>query len=551
MSVIQIILLSYLGYVSFVSMDKIGTKISEIALKNIPLSNKITVITEHQLQESVLFEKVISHTLVDLVKGVSNSNDLAKLTTLLSKKTKQLHDELEHLDKDLVKLINTSHSEDEKRKYQDLHLGLKEINTLFYQLEKQTLLLLKRVSTNGIKSELTNIYELEKQNEVVAKMLEKLLHKTQYLTIDAANKAELDEQDSLRLIGWIIVVSIFISIAVPLIMGRSITIPLNALIKSFEDVATGDGDLTARVNRQGKDELAHLSRVFDTFMARLQTTIKEVTYYAESVGRASDDALKNIEITLAGVESQAAETQQVTESVKHMTEATAEVAQSTVNASNVADQVKEKVMEGKTSANDTQVIIKQLAEDVRSTSNDIDALVKETDSIGSVLDTIQGIAEQTNLLALNAAIEAARAGETGRGFAVVADEVRTLAQRTQESTVDIQSRVETLQKGAAQAMESMKKGNAVTEKCLEKSEHTSCVFDEAAEAVNEISAINMHIATAAEEQSAVAELVKTNIDNINSVATATEEGTLSSVESNKKIGVRLSELHKSLSNFKV
>ena len=551
MSLIQLTLLACLGYVSFVSMVKVGNEISDIAHKNIPLANKITVITEHQLEESILFEKVISHALVDKIKGKDISQDSLKLIDKLSKKTKSLHYELDNLKQDIEELTNTSHSKVEEQKYRDLSVNLQNINTQFFNLETKILNLLETMKTFGVEAVLDKIYELEKENEVVTKNLEDLLHNAQKFSLDAANTAEQDEMDALNLISFIICVAVILSIIVPLVLGYSIIKPLNTLIERIRAVATGDGDLTVRIHSEGKDEVAVVSGIFDTFMDKLQTTIKEVTASAESVGRASDNALARIEETLSGVESQGAETEQVNESVKHMTEATSEVAQSTVEASGVAEQVKERVLEGKISADETQVIIKQLAEDVRGTSNDIDALVKETDNIGTVLDTIQSIAEQTNLLALNAAIEAARAGETGRGFAVVADEVRTLAQRTQESTVDIQARVETLQREAAKAMESMKKGSVVTEQCLEKSERTSAVFDEAASAVNEISAINMQIATAAEEQSSVANLVKTNIENINTVTAETQEGTLCAVESNKKIELRLSELHKSLSNFKV
>lgn len=551
MSVIQLLIISFLGYVSLSNMFKIGEEISDIAHKNIPLARSISTITEHQLEESVLFEKVVSHSLVDLVKGHGTSEESLGLIDKLDKKTKGLHDELFYLEDRLTELLNTSHSKTEADRYKDLMVDFKKIKKEFLHLEEQVLALLEEIKVSGIKATLDKIYSLEQENELVAFHLVALLDKAQKFSLDAANTAEQDEKEAIVTISILLAFAFLIGTLVPLFIGRSITQPLQFLIERIKEVVSGNGDLTYRINSQNKDELGEVSNIFDSFMLKLQEIIKSVNGSASSLGASSDVAIGVIRNTLDGVEKQSAETRQVNESVKHLSETTVEVAQNTQEASSVAERVKARVLEGKKSADESQVIIKKLAIDVQNTSTDISALVKETDNIGTVLDTIQGIAEQTNLLALNAAIEAARAGETGRGFAVVADEVRSLAQRTQESTVDIKSLVEKLQAEAAKAMDSMNRGSAVTEECLEKSQRTSDVFDEAAVAVNEIYAFNTKIAATTEEQASIAELVQVSIENINKISEKTRSNTQSAVQANDDIAKRLADLNAKLGEFKV
>ncbi|MCV2402602.1 methyl-accepting chemotaxis protein [Marinomonas sp. C2222] len=547
---IQLLIISTLGYVSMSSMSKIGIEITDIAHKNIPLTTQVTNITEHQLEEAILFEKVVSHLLIDLVKGKGTSSESLKLADELTKKTASLHKELVDLEKVITGYIKTSHSVQEERRYSNFLTTFKKVEEEFFHLEEATNKQLSEIKANGIKSQLDNIYSLEKESETVTEHLVELLHEAQKFSIEAAETAEADEIKAISFIITILILSYIVGIFVSILIGRSITKPLGIVIDRIREVVSGDGDLTQRINTSRKDELGEISNLFDGFMEKLQGTIKSIYTSSESLEKSSNTASGIIQNTLQSVDVQRSEVEQVKESVRHMNEATAEVARNAVEASTVADKVKGKVLEGKTSADDTQVIIKQLSKEVADTSKDIGLLVKETENIGVFLDTIQGIAEQTNLLALNAAIEAARAGETGRGFAVVADEVRSLAQRTQESTVDIQALVEKLQKEASNAMEGMNKGAAITEQCLTKSNETSAVFDEAANAVNEISAFNMQIATAAEEQSTVADLVQGSVDKINDIAQKTQGDAVRAVESNTEIEDRLGDLHQDLNKFK-
>ena len=210
-----------------------------------------------------------------------------------------------------------------------------------------------------------------------------------------------------------------------------------------------------------------------------------------------------------------------------------------------------RVDEGMILAHENEHIIKDLASEVSHTKAVIASLAEQTSNIGGVLNAIHGIADQTNLLALNAAIEAARAGESGRGFAVVADEVRSLAQSTQSSTVDIQKIVETLQKEAKNAVDSMQRGAKSSEACLNKSKETSVALKEANSAVQKISNLNVQIATTAEQQSATSEKINQSAVNISNIANSTFIGAKDTAGANQNIAQRLADLHAYLNQFKV
>lgn len=189
--------------------------------------------------------------------------------------------------------------------------------------------------------------------------------------------------------------------------------------------------------------------------------------------------------------------------------------------------------------------IEALAQEVENSAQVISRLSEDSTQIGSVLDVIRGIAEQTNLLALNAAIEAARAGDQGRGFAVVADEVRTLASRTQASTLEIQSMIERLQTDASNAVKAMQQGQVQAQQGLSQAAQAENALQTISQSVTRINDMNIQIATAAEEQSSVAEEINRNIVNISQSADATAEGakqTASAGDELAKLAARLQNL---------
>lgn len=207
--------------------------------------------------------------------------------------------------------------------------------------------------------------------------------------------------------------------------------------------------------------------------------------------------------------------------------------------------MQKQTQDGRNVMQHTLKTIEALAQEVENSAQVISRLSEDSTQIGSVLDVIRGIAEQTNLLALNAAIEAARAGEQGRGFAVVADEVRTLASRTQASTLEIQSMIERLQTDASNAVKAMQQGQVQAQQGLSQAAQAENALQTISQSVTRINDMNIQIATAAEEQSSVAEEINRNIVNISQSADATAEGakqTASAGDELAKLAARLQNL---------
>ncbi|WP_420094471.1 methyl-accepting chemotaxis protein [Pseudomonas cichorii] len=228
-----------------------------------------------------------------------------------------------------------------------------------------------------------------------------------------------------------------------------------------------------------------------------------------------------------------------------------DVARSTTDAAEMSQRVNASTVQGKTEIDNTVRLIKDLSVQAEQTSQILDNLKGESDSISSVLDVIRGVAEQTNLLALNAAIEAARAGEQGRGFAVVADEVRQLAKKTQDSTVSIQSMIANLQAGSDSAAQSMKETLNKAQEGASNVVRAGDLLEEIANGIASISDRNIQVASAAEEQSLVAEEIHRNVNDINTLVVQVSAGAEQTAHTSRELA-RLAELQQGLVNrFKV
>ncbi|MEP3350791.1 MAG: methyl-accepting chemotaxis protein [Marinomonas sp.] len=546
----QIVVVISLGWITLSQMKNIGKEIVDIAEIDVPLTNILTQVAEHQLQQVISFERsAFEASLVLFGKSKQEAvlSEIEKSKVLSASIEKELHEA-----NGLVEsAINSAQTQFTVDKFSDFSQVLKTIEEHYVTLHRETVAIQEKIAKGKVLESVDEIHLLEKHQTEFDHELLNALHQIQEFTATSAKHAEEYELNAIYMISVGLVISVIVSILLGVVIGRMITKPINELKDQLEEVSNGNGDLTVRLNKTGKDEIASVSRSFDRFVEKLAVTMLQIGSSSVALQELSKISVDLMNQNEKNIQEQGHETEMVTHAVTEMSIATDEISQSTAKATNLAEKVKNSVKEGKNSAATSQKIISEMAIEVSKTSNDLEALAEETENIGTVLEAIQGIAEQTNLLALNAAIEAARAGETGRGFAVVADEVRTLAQRTQEATVSIQALIEKLQLGAKEAVSSMLAGNQKTEECLKYSNETVSIFNEAFEAVNSISDLNIQIAAAVEEQSQVAKDIHKSVDNIQEISINTTKGTQKCSEANGSMATSIDELNQSIQQFKV
>lgn len=285
------------------------------------------------------------------------------------------------------------------------------------------------------------------------------------------------------------------------------------------------------------NSLAHLITDLKHFISQTVDSSSKISGSAEQLSVVIDQ-------TTSGVRRQQAESEQLATAMSEMTATVQEVARNASDAAQASQQANEAAKTGKDIVSSTISGITSLAREVENISATLNRLQAETGEIDSALAVIQSIAEQTNLLALNAAIEAARAGETGRGFAVVADEVRTLAQRSQESTKEIKNVIEKLHAGSQDAVNAMAAGLEKAEQSVEQANQAGQSLDAITQSVSAITDMNIQIATASEEQAAVAEAINRNIINIVQIADETAIGADSTAGTTQELASIAMQLQK-------
>ncbi len=316
------------------------------------------------------------------------------------------------------------------------------------------------------------------------------------------------------------------------VITQQINRPLRDTLNVVERIASGDLTHSAVVTR--RDELGELQQGIQRMGSTLRDLIGGIRDGVTQIASAAEELSAVTEQTSAGVNSQKVETDQVATAMNEMSATVQEVARNAEQASQAASAADSEARAGDKVVGEAIAQIERLASEVVRSADAMTQLEQESDKIGKVMDVIKAVAEQTNLLALNAAIEAARAGEAGRGFAVVADEVRGLAQRTQQSTEEIESLVSGLQNGTRQVSTIMLSSRELTDSSVALTRKAGTSLGSITQTVSSIQAMNQQIAAAAEQQSSVAEEISRSIISVRDIseqtASASEETAASSVE---------------------
>jgi len=333
--------------------------------------------------------------------------------------------------------------------------------------------------------------------------------------------------------------------------ATGVTRPINSVAAMLKDIASGDGDLTQRLAYSKKDELGELVNWFNRFLDKLQPTIAQIKQSITEARGTADQSSAIARQTSEGMQVQFREIDQVATASNEMSATAHDVANSASNAASAARGADQSAREGMQIIEKSTRDITILAEEVSRAVGEVEALAVNSEQIGSVLEVIRSIAEQTNLLALNAAIEAARAGESGRGFAVVADEVRNLAKRTQDSVEEIRLVIERIQSGTRGVVATMHSSQSQAQSNAGQIHQAVQALGKISDAVTVISDMNLQIASAAEQQSAVAEEVNRNVSAIRTVTeTLTGQATESAAISSQ-LNALASQQMKLMDQFKV
>ena len=382
------------------------------------------------------------------------------------------------------------------------------------------------VEVAGLFEQKQNMREqVDQESKAMDKIMNGLMDTQQRL-------AREDQHSAFIQIAVLTVLALVIGLIASVVISRQITAPLALTVELARRIAKGDLTVQAKSNR--KDELGDLQNAMQDMAQNLNTLVQGIGNGVTHISTSAQKLSAMSEQTSAGVRQQKSEVDQVATAMHEMASTVQEVARNTTDASAAATLADQQARHGSTVVKQATLQISELAAAIEALGGAMNVLSQDSEQIGKVIDVIKAVAEQTNLLALNAAIEAARAGEQGRGFAVVADEVRSLAQRTQDSTKEIEALIVTLQQGAQAASTLMASSRERTLDTVVLAQKAELAITEINQSIGTIQEMSLQISAAAEQQSAVADEINRSIVSVRDVAdqsaVASEESAAATVE---------------------
>ena len=337
---------------------------------------------------------------------------------------------------------------------------------------------------------------------------------------------------------WVGLGIAIIMAALVTLIARSIVRPLQDAVQAMANIASGESDLTRSLDTHGRDEVTQLAQHFNAFVAKLRTVVNHLQSTASALEQSSTALGTDATQAQQRSQQQALQMDQVATAINEVTYAVQDVARNAEHAASEMRGAQVQAEQGQQNIDSSLSQISELSVTINQAVEVIRTLATQSSEIGSVLEVIRSIAEQTNLLALNAAIEAARAGEQGRGFAVVADEVRLLAQRTQQSTAEIQSMIEGLQKHSEAAVNVIGNSSRASQLTIEQATQAGQTLNSIALALSNLNGLNASIASATSQQAHAIEDINHNVTQ----AAGLSQSTAQAAEQSSSASVHLKEL---------
>lgn len=329
----------------------------------------------------------------------------------------------------------------------------------------------------------------------------------------------------------------------------SITRPIDTAVSAAS--ATASGDLTQTLDTRDQDEAAQLLRAMQQMQTNLRDTLSHLGHSANQLASAAEEMTAVMQESATGLQQQNGEIETAATAVTEMSQAVEQVAGNATSTSTESRKAADTARHGQQQLGKTLIAIETLTENVMGAGDRAKALAEQTRDISQVLDVIRSVAEQTNLLALNAAIEAARAGDAGRGFAVVADEVRGLAQRTGDSTREIEKMIGSIQQGTGQTVDALLTSADQARQTREQAQAANSALETIAQSVSGIDERNLMIASGAEEQAQVAREVDLNLARIRDLSVQTAAGAEQTRAASQQLSQLAVELNGQIRRFRV